>query len=102
MYEKNQIKMIHPSEILRANSDGQSQFSAPVNRHRQNLDCGLSAAPWLTKKLSLKRFATPAVFVTVFACLGLLQGALLSYFRGTSHIWTQHYYFSETAMSKTH
>ncbi|KRT79830.1 hypothetical protein AMK59_6879 [Oryctes borbonicus] len=90
--------MIHPSEILRANSDQQTEFSAPVNRNRKSLDCGLTAAPWLTEKLNLQRFATVKVFLTVFGLLGILQGAMLSYFRGTSHIWTDHYYLGDRAM----
>ncbi|GJQ65787.1 hypothetical protein Trydic_g11956 [Trypoxylus dichotomus] len=90
--------MIHPSEILRANSDQQTEFSAPINRNRKSIDCGLTAAPWLTEKLNLQRFATAKVFLTVFGLLGLLQGAMLSYFRGTSHIWTNHYYFSDRTM----
>lgn len=84
--------MVHPTRLLRTHSDeGASQFSAPIDAVNANtIDCGIKKLPCLNA-LNLERFATPRWFLVVLSLVGLLQGAVLSYFRGTSKIWTQHY-----------
>ncbi|XP_018578719.1 solute carrier organic anion transporter family member 1A2 isoform X1 [Anoplophora glabripennis] len=87
--------MIHPTELLRTNSDEeQNSFSAPVGNYLNQVDCGISALPCLTKCLNLERCAKFGVFVTVLSLVGLFHGAILVYFRGTSHIWSEHYNIS--------
>ncbi|XP_022915463.1 solute carrier organic anion transporter family member 74D [Onthophagus taurus] len=88
--------MIHPREIMRTNSEVGSQFSAPINNRRTTtIDCGWAALPCLAQRLNLERWAKAGVFLYFFAHLGALQGVMLSYFRGTAHIWMQHYQYSE-------
>lgn len=90
--------MIHPSNIYRddpAAEDAASTFSAPVNAlsAQPPLDCGLGALPWLSSRLHLERFAKPSVYVGLLCSVAFFQGAIVSYFRSTSHIWKEHYNF---------
>lgn len=87
--------MVHPSRLFRTNSEeGTSQFSAPIDvLDAYTIDCGIKKLPCL-KALNLERFATPRWFLVILSLVGLMQGIVLSYFRGTSKIWMQHYNFS--------
>lgn len=87
--------MVHPTRLLRTHSDtGTSQFSAPLDAFdTDTIDCGIKNLPCLNA-LNLERFATPRWFLVVLSFVGLIQGTVLSYFRGTSKIWTLHYNFS--------
>lgn len=88
--------MVHPTRLLRSHSDeGTSQFSAPIDAFDANtIDCGIKNLPCLNA-LNLERFATSRWFLVALSLVGLMQGAVLSYFRGTSKLWTQRYNFSD-------
>lgn len=95
--------MIHPTELLRTNSeDEEHSFSAPVGNYLNQVDCGIGALPCLTKCLRLEKCAKFGVFVAVLSLVGLFHGAILVYFRGTSHIWGEHYNISQDAVGMTH
>ncbi|KAJ8984534.1 hypothetical protein NQ317_011005 [Molorchus minor] len=82
--------MIHHRNLLRTNSDGEG-FSAPIGNYLNDVDCGITALPWLTKCLNLEKCAKFGVFVTVLSLVGFFHGIVLNYFRGTSNIWSTHY-----------
>ncbi|XP_018326963.1 solute carrier organic anion transporter family member 2A1-like [Agrilus planipennis] len=81
--------MVHPRDILRSDSnDGASQFSAPIEKLSGNpVDCGLSVFPCLNRWINLERFAKIGVLLYILIHIGVIQGALFSYFQGTSTIW---------------
>jgi hypothetical protein len=84
--------MVHPSELLRTNSNENRQFSAPRNAMGENeLDCGFTNLPFLTRCCNLERLATPGVFLVFLSLIGFLQGVTLTYFRETATIWGAHY-----------
>ncbi|KAJ8958758.1 hypothetical protein NQ314_006374 [Rhamnusium bicolor] len=87
--------MIHHTELLRTNSDGHRPFSAPVGNYLNEVDCGIAALPCLTRCLRLEKCAKFGVFVTVLSLVGFFHGAILNYFRSTSHIWSVHYNISQ-------
>ena len=97
--------MIHPRELLRTNSEENSYFTAPINvSQRNNIDCGWSVLPCLNDRLNLEKFANAGIFLFVLALLGFHEGAALSYFRGTSNIWSEQYGFDNnlTGESQEH
>ncbi|KAJ8949656.1 hypothetical protein NQ318_010075 [Aromia moschata] len=88
--------MIHHRDLLRTNSDGQERgFSAPIGNYLNEVDCGITALPCLTKCLHLERCAKFGVFVAVLSMVGFFHGAIINYFRGTSNLWSTHYNISQ-------
>lgn len=84
--------MVHPSELLRTNSNEGRQFSAPTNILSENpIDCGLTNLPCINNWFNLEKFAKPKVFLVFLSLVGFFQGVTVSYFRGTSQIWASHY-----------
>ncbi|XP_072401917.1 solute carrier organic anion transporter family member 1C1-like isoform X2 [Diabrotica undecimpunctata] len=86
------IIMIHPSNLLRSNSE-RAQFSAPVGNYLNEIDCGIKALPCLSDRLNLQKLAKLSVFVVVLCLMGCAHGIINSYFTGTSQLWTSHYSF---------
>ncbi|CAH1153524.1 unnamed protein product [Phaedon cochleariae] len=82
--------MVHPTNLLRTESDN-ANFAAPTGNYMNEIDCGLTVLPFLTKCLGLERFARFSVLVGLLSVLGFLQGVILIYFRSTSQLWVAHY-----------
>ncbi|CAG9855220.1 unnamed protein product [Phyllotreta striolata] len=85
--------MVHPTNLFRSDSERDQGFSAPVGNYFNDIDCGITALPCLTQRLRLQKLANLSVFIIVLSLLGLVQGIISTYFKGTSHLWFSHYNF---------
>ncbi|XP_057660184.1 solute carrier organic anion transporter family member 2A1-like [Diorhabda carinulata] len=89
--------MVHPTSLLRSDSDGAQRFAAPVENYWNEIDCGIKALPCLAERLQLQKLAKLSVFVTVLSIIGYLRGLIVAYMNGTSQLWIKHYNFPSFA-----
>ncbi|XP_017774173.1 PREDICTED: solute carrier organic anion transporter family member 2A1-like [Nicrophorus vespilloides] len=89
--------MIHPTRLMRSDSNANRAFSAPANINtglEDDFDCGLKVLPCIGEKMGLKKFANVGVFIFLSAMLGLLQAIAFAYFKGTASVWSRQYNFN--------